>query len=223
MFKQFDDLIKRSVDYYERPKVHGWIPGPTWRGYEALQFRSDMWRYAELCWELHPPFVIEIGTHSGGTALFLTDVMARFGAGRVITIDIKEPDPALPDLPSLTFIHGDSIDPAVFGQVCDLTGGGRCLVLIDGDHRAKQVKAELDLYADLADYLIVQDTIMQYLEKWNVDGRPMMDDNPTMALDKWHPDHSDEWKIDNFVTDVTQHPGGWLRRQTAKEGDVKSA
>ncbi len=167
MFKQFDDLIKRSVDYYERPKVHGWIPGPTWRGYEALQFRSDMWRYAELCWE--------------------------------------------------------SIDPTVFKQVCDLTGGGRGLVLIDGDHRAKQVKAELDLYADLADYLVVQDTIMQYLEKWNVDGRPMMDDNPTMALDKWHPDHSDEWKIDTFVTDVTQHPGGWLRRQIVKEGDVKSA
>jgi len=177
-----------------------------------------MWRYAELCWELHLPFVIEIGTSAGGTALFLTDVMARFGAGKVITLDIKEPDLALPDLPSLTFIQGDSIDPAVFEQVRDLTGGGRGLVLIDGDHRAEQVKVELDLYADLASYLVVQDTIMQFLENWKgLDDQPMMTDNPMMALDEWYPSHTEEWETDIFIMDVTQHPGGWLRRKAVAE------
>jgi len=164
-----------------------------------------MWRYAELCYALHPAFVIEIGSAAGATAMFFADVLARFGAGRVITIDPQRPDPELPVLSNLTYIQGSSTDREVFEQVERLAAGQRGLVSIDGDHSQKQVEADLDLYADLANYLIVQDTIMHWLD---------MPDNPYDALMTWYPKHEDEFDVqDEHLFQVTQHPGGWLRRK----------
>jgi cephalosporin hydroxylase len=193
-------LTERSVKYYKAKRV-----APTWRGRPCFQFRDDLWRYAEICYALHPAFVIEIGTAQGATAMFFADVMARFGAGRVITIDPIRPKPELPILPNLTYVQGSSTDPEVIQQVEKLTAGQRGLVTLDGDHSSYQVRAELALYADLADYLIVQDTIMHWLD---------MSDNPFDALQWWYPQHADEFLIeDDSLMDETQHPGGWLQRR----------
>jgi len=194
-------LTDRSVRYWKQESRIA----PTWRDRPCIQFKDDLWRYAEICWSLHPPFVIEVGTANGGTAIFLADVMARFGSGKVITIDPVRPGVELPVLSNLHYIQGSSTDAEVFTQVKKLTGDQRGLVMLDGDHRCKQVFAELDLYADLADYLIVQDTIMHWLE---------MPDNPYDALKLWEPQHADEFFVeDDSLMDETQHPGGWLQRK----------
>jgi cephalosporin hydroxylase len=83
-----------------------------------------------------------------------------------------------------------------------MTAGGRGLVLLDSDHTSAQVLAELDAYAPLADYLIVQDTLMGYL--------PQYPDNPLVALEKWLPGHPEFAAEPGPVP--TNHPGGWLRR-----------
>jgi cephalosporin hydroxylase len=75
-------------------------------------------------------------------------------------------------------------------------------VLLDTDHASAQVLAELEAYAPLASYLIVQDTLMGYL--------PQYPDNPRQAVEKWLPDHR-EFTADPDP-DPTNHPGGWLRR-----------
>jgi cephalosporin hydroxylase len=151
---------------------------------------------------LNPPFVVEIGNAEGGTAMFLSDVMASFGVGKVIAIDIN--DPHFPALGNLRFQRGDSLDQSVLDYVRQVAGQQRGLVLIDGDHSSAQVLAELEEYSDLADYLVVQDTIMQWLDRsWN--------DNPHVALSHWLPKHP-EFMIDDMKMDTTQHPGGWLKR-----------
>lgn len=78
----------------------------------------------------------------------------------------------------------------------------RGLVLLDDDHSSAHVLAELELWAPLADYLIVQDTLMGWL--------PQYPDNPLLALEKWLPAHL-EFARDP-EPDPTNHPGGWLRR-----------
>lgn len=175
---------------------------PRWRGHVCYQFPADLWRYAELLWELRPPFVLEVGTAQGGTARFLADVLAAVGVGRLLTIDVQ---PVILDHPQAMTLCGDAGYGAVIHAVRTWAAGRRGLVLLDGDHASGQVAQELDAYADIADYLVVQDTIMEWLPDYRHDG-------PHVALARWLPDHP-EFAVDpDPVPGPTQHPGGWLRR-----------
>lgn len=101
------------------------------------------------------------------------------------------------------FWHGDAASPQVITQVQDFAAGRRGLVLLDGDHASGQVARELQAYASLADYLVVQDTIMRWLHEYY--------DGPHEALDAWLPQHPEFAAVDDEPL-PTQHPGGWLRR-----------
>jgi len=167
-----------------------------YQGRELLQFASDLTRYVDLINEIEPPFVIEIGRADAGTALFLADLLGE--GQQLISLDVMGPQP---DHDRIVYIEGSSTSPVVLDQVRQLADGRRGLVLIDGDHTGGQVAAELAVYADLADYLIVEDTIVGDL------GWP---DGPHTALATWLPDHP-EFTVDTDPA-PTQHPGGWLRR-----------
>ncbi len=189
------DGIARSVAAWE-----SMLP-LYWRGFPCQQFSSDMWRYAEVVHKLRPPWVLECGTAGGGTALFLADALASAGGGLVISID-NDPRPLSITHPGLMLLKGDAASPETAARVKELTGGGRGVVLLDDNHSSAQVLAELDLWAPLADYLIVQDTLIGHL--------PQYPDNPRQAVEKWLPGHPE------FAADPepvpTNHPGGWLRR-----------
>lgn len=188
------DGIARSVAAWEAMRPL------SWRGVPCQQFPSDMLRYAEVLHELRPRWVLECGTGGGGAALFLTDIAEQWN-GRVVGID-KDPRPVILARPRLTLLKGDTTADDMPARVMALTGGGRGVILLDDDHSAAHVLAELDVYAPLADYLIVQDTLMGYL--------PQYPDNPRQALEKWLPGHP-EFTQDP-EPDPTNHPGGWLRR-----------
>jgi len=174
----------------------------SWRGVACQQFPSDMLRYAELVHELRPPWVVECGTADGGTALFLADMMAGAGDGHVYSID-NDPRPVSINRFRLTLWKGDAAgDGALAYGVNAMHDGKRGIVLLDTDHTSAQVLAELDIWAGMADYLIVQDTLIGHL--------PQYPDNPRQAVEKWLPGHPE------FAADPepvpTNHPGGWLRR-----------
>lgn len=185
--------IARSVTAWEQMRPR------SWRGHPYQQLPSDMLRYAEILHELQPPWVVECGTADGGAALFLTDMVNR--GTRVISID-NDPRPVSIDHPWLTLLKGDAADLETVARVIELTDGGGGLILLDDDHSSDHVLCELEVWAEWADYLIVQDTLMGYL--------PQYPDNPLLALEKWLPDHP-EW-VQDPEPDPTNHPGGWLRR-----------
>ena len=191
------DGTAASVDAWQRMRPL------SWRGTPCQQFPSDMLRYAEVLHELRPPFVVECGTGGGGAALFLACMLEGAIRGRVISID-NDPRPVGLTHPRLTLLKGDAADPAMVSRVAGFpdVSGRRGVVILDDDHSCGHVLAELDLWAPLADYLIVQDTLMGYL--------PQYPDNPLQAVEKWLPGHPE------FAADPepvpTNHPGGWLRR-----------
>jgi cephalosporin hydroxylase len=163
---------------------------------ELLQFQSDLARYVDLINELEPTFVIEIGRADAGTALFLADLL---GDGQqLVSIDIMGPQP---DHDRIVYIEGHSTSPLILDEVRSILDGKRALVLIDGDHTGCQVARELDAYGPFADYMVVEDTVVELL------GWP---DGPHTALKAWLPDHP-EFERDPDPQ-PTQHPGGWLRR-----------
>lgn len=190
--------VARSVVEWGRPDRHL----PQWRGVGCQQFPADLWRYAELCWAFKPPFVVEVGVAAGGTALFLADVLHTVNGGQVIGVDVRPPD--FERYRNLVIVKADSTDPGHIRWLTKTVASSRGIVLLDGNHQAAHVAQELDLYAPLADYLVVEDTIMEYLQG--------MDDGPHQALKQWLPNHP-EFAVDpDPVPGPTQHPGGWLRR-----------
>lgn len=180
-----------------------------WRGYQALLYPTDAFVLADLLHRVRPQVVVETGTFMGGTALFLAEQMEPDGL--VITIDTTDWSgvDGYPTDPRISYVRGPSTDHSLFGRVADDVAGRTCLVLLDSDHRADHVAAELDLYATLVtlgSYLVVGDTNVHQVRN---DYPPGPDD----ALAKWLPDHP-EFAVDRDCERLvlTANPGGWLRR-----------
>lgn len=217
------ETIRRFHDlYYNRWLQQG---GDTkilsWFGYELVKCPLDLWIYQELLVRTRPDVVVETGTWYGGSALYLAMVLDQIGHGRVITIDI-EPKPGQPEHPRITYIAGSSIEPAIVAQAKDLVGNARAMVILDSDHHAPHVSAELSVYSPLVqagDYLIVEDT--------NVNGHPVwpgFGPGPMEAVDKFISEN-DEFVIDRrcerFL--MTLNPRGYLRRIKRQSVDLVEA
>jgi cephalosporin hydroxylase len=134
----------------------------------------------------------------------------HIGHGRVVTVDV-DVKPGRPEHPRISYVTGSSVDPAVVARVRDEVGSRRAMVVLDSDHHAAHVHAEILAYSPLVhrdDYLIVEDT--------NVNGHPVFPDfgpGPMEAVERFLS------TTDAFVVDarcerflMTLHPRGYLRR-----------
>jgi cephalosporin hydroxylase len=125
----------------------------------------------ELITRVQPALIIETGTaRSADRRSSWRTSATLIGHGQVITIDL-EPDAKLPQHPRITYRVGSSVDPEIVAYVQDRAArcGGPVLVLLDSDHRAAHVAAELAVYAPLVtsgSFCVVEDT--------NVNGNPVL-------------------------------------------------
>jgi cephalosporin hydroxylase len=169
-----------------------------------------MWIYQEILHEVRPGVIVETGTFSGGSALYLANICDILGSGRILTIDL-DPQPDLPEHPRITYIRGSSISPEVVDRVRELSQGQTVMAILDSDHHADHVLAEMRAYAPLikmGSYLVVEDT--------NVNGNPVLPDwgpGPREAVQRFLAE------TDAFVVDrerekffMTFNPGGYLKR-----------
>ena len=129
----------------------------------------------------------------------------------MITIDIEKHEP-LPNHERITYLLGSSTDPSIVGQVKDLISPGETvMVVLDSDHSAPHVLAELRTYSGMVSpghYIVVEDT--------NLNGHPVVGSfgpGPMEAVqeflksnDHYRPDKLRERLI------FTMHPNGYLQR-----------
>lgn len=188
-----------------------------WMGVPILKTPTDMWVYQEILRETQPTLVVETGTAYCGSALFLAQVgaLACPAGVRVVTVDITNSasTKTLVSHPAITYLTGSSTDPQIVEQIrAHVRPSDRVMVVLDSDHSAAHVKAELDLYSPLVTsgcYLIVEDT--------NVNGHPVYPlhgPGPMEALDQFLPAHP-EFEIDASREKymLTFNPRGYLRRR----------
>jgi cephalosporin hydroxylase len=110
------------------------------------------------------------------------------------------------------FVRGSTVDPAIVTKVRRMVAGYRTMVILDSDHDAPHVAAELSAYVPLVTpgcYLIVQDGF--------VNGHPLEPDHgpgPYEAVqdflatdDGFEVDRTRERKLFTF------NPSGFLRRR----------
>jgi cephalosporin hydroxylase len=183
----------------------------SWYGHRIEKCPFDIWTYQEIIFDTKPDLIVECGTRFGGGALYLASLLdLRGGPGQVVTIDIT-PMRHQPKHPRIEYIVGSSSDPAVFARVKAQAAGKRTMVILDSDHSAKQVAAELKLWPEIVTpgcYLIIDDA--------DQGGHPVIPEfgpGPTEALDEWYPTQK-EFVIDpsreRFM--LSLNPRGYLKR-----------
>jgi cephalosporin hydroxylase len=187
--------------------------GDRYAGVLTMKFPEDLRVYEHLLWLMAPDAVIELGTHSGGSALWFRDRMAsfeRYGGPppRVITVDlavhnaIANIEAADPDAlrGEITVLEGDVTDPDLPARVADLLpAGARCLVTEDSAHVAQTTRAALDGFArfvPLGGWFVVEDGVV---------------DDPNLRLSYEHEAGGVQSAIDEWL--ATEPGSGWdLRR-----------
>jgi cephalosporin hydroxylase len=194
--------------YYDAREQTWWQT--YWLGTPASKCPLDLWVYQEILAETRPDLIVETGTHMGGSALFFASMCDILGQGRVVTIDIVEAERPAHD--RIRYMHGSSIDPAIVDEVrTTAVGVSRVMVVLDSDHEAGHVLAELRAYAPLVTpgcYLIVEDT--------SVNGHPVLPEHgpgPAEAVEAFLAE-DERFQVDReretFL--LTFNPGGYLRR-----------
>lgn len=183
---------------------------PTWLGTSCQKMPFDLFVFQEIIWETRPDLIIECGTSTGGTTLFLASICQMVNHGCIATIDKRVYQRAYH--PLIAWWVGDTLSEEILGpakqmaQLCK-----KVMVILDDDHEKNHVVAELDAYGPLVTegcYLVVEDT--------NVNGHPVFPRHgpgPWEALEEWlplHPEFVQDRTREHFG--VTYNPGGYLRR-----------
>jgi len=185
-----------------------------WLGETSLQNPFDAWVIQEIIYETRPDLIIETGTFAGGGAVLWASLLAMVGDGTVISIDIEPrvSDSAM-ELPvvkeRVEFRTGSSVDPEVVAGVAKAAEGKRVMVILDSDHSADHVFAELEAWAPLVTpgcYLIAEDGFVTAVEDDFGEG-------PLEAVERWLPDHPEfEADAERERMLFTFSPSGFLKR-----------
>jgi cephalosporin hydroxylase len=152
--------------YYESPRRTR--RNTFWLGVKAQKCPLDLWIYQEIIYETRPDIIIETGTASGGSALFLASICDLLGKGEIISIDIEDQENR-PGHPRIKYILGSSTSKEIVEKVETLIRGkDRIMAILDSDHHKEHVLRELEIYSKFVtreSYLIVEDT--------NINGNPV--------------------------------------------------
>lgn len=170
----------------------------SWFGVSTQQDPSDAFQLSSLLWREQPDLLIEIGTNTGGGAIFYASVMREYNPNSlVITIDPKDPSedwaqkvgmgcPTCKDVrctniwhsKNIHFIQGYSSRPNILDQIQRLAPNFRkVMVMHDGSHFYSDVLKDLESYdrfTPVGSYMVVQDTKMTRMyTPQNGNGYPM--------------------------------------------------
>lgn len=186
----------------------------TYKGIATLKSPFEWALYPMLLWEARPRTIIEIGSHLGGSALWLADTMRAFGLrAHIHSVDIN-PVADLDD-PSVTFHRGDAnrLERDLSGQF--MRGLARPLLAIeDSSHHRDTTLAVLNFFHDwltAGEYILVEDGIVAELGLSGSFGG-----GPQAAVKIFLGEHP-EYEVDSrycdwFGKNVTYNVNGFLRR-----------
>jgi cephalosporin hydroxylase len=193
------------------------ICGYQYRGIQMVKDPFDMALYPMLIWNLRPATIIEIGSKTGGSALWFGDMLKNFDiSGHIYSIDLLPPDGISQD--NVTFLAGNgrALDQTLTLEL--LAGFDRpWLVIEDADHAYETtiaVLVYLHPFLKAGDYIVIEDGIISDLHP---ESYPEYSSGPHRALREFIPRHESDYLIDPqycdfFGYNATWNSNGYLKR-----------
>lgn len=135
----------------------------SWRGMPLFKTAYDFSLYPMLLWELKPSTIVEIGSGTGASALWMADLLRSFDLScDIVSLDIAKPEI---EVPGVRFLQGDcnAIEDALpTDLLADLPHPW--LAIEDAHENVVGVLRYLDGFLEAGDYLIVEDSEMKKRE-----------------------------------------------------------
>lgn len=215
-----------TQEWFEASYRHEYSYHFRWMGLPIIQYPQDIVALQEIVWELRPDAIVETGIARGGSLILYSSLFEMMGTDGVVVgvdIDIREPNRRAieghPLAKRIEMIEGSSIDDEVVRQVAASIEGRRSvMVVLDSNHTHEHVLAELEIYSKFVtphNYLIVFDTIVEYMPEGTYPDRPWgPGDNPMSAVQEFLGTNPD-FEVDSDLSSkllITAAPGGYLRR-----------
>lgn len=179
----------------------------TYRGILCLKNPFDFALYTKLIHELAPRTIIEIGSHSGGSALWMADMLRAFGIdGHVYSIDIR-PVSGVTD-ERIEFVTADvrKLGETLSSEFLHSLPGP-ILVIEDGAHFYDTTIAAMRFFAPIlrpGDYLLVEDGIVNDLVPLDK-VYAKYDNGPNRAIFDFLAETGDRFEIDTDYCDFFGH------------------
>jgi cephalosporin hydroxylase len=199
----------------------------SWNNEPLLQNSEDLITLQEIISNTKPEIVVELGVAWGGSILFLDSLSKTFPIKKIIGIDIFIPNDLKKRLQKkiskkVILIDDDTCSNKVRKLFLRLKKKyKKFLIHLDSNHTHEHVLKELNFYSkllSLGDYIIVGDTIIDYIPKQKHRIREWGKGNsPKSALDEFlrYKDNSKKFIIDNNITNkqlLTNNPYGYIKR-----------
>ncbi len=174
---------RSEIDPHDMTLSQGAWDSLRWRGMPLFKTVYDFAIYPMLIWELQPKTIIELGSGSGASALWMADLLQAFGLkGKVVSIDIKKPEVTHP---RVRFLRGDCERIAEVLPVMEMIGLGHPWLVVEDAH-ANVLGVLRHLHPQLrhGDYLVVEDSSIK-----------------SQALTRFFAETPGAYKIDTRYTD----------------------
>jgi cephalosporin hydroxylase len=180
------------------------------RNGRPFKLAEDLERYRRVIEVSVPEIIVECGTFQGWSAEWFSSL-----GPEVVTIDIDlEPSRQARELGEyrdrITYLRGRSTHPDIIGLITELVDDRRCMVVLDSDHSAENVRAEILTYGPLVTlgcFLVVEDGLARWLPgEWYAD--PLAPIEELLSSSK-------DWIQAREIEDmfpVSTNPAGWWRR-----------
>lgn len=165
MGNSFDNFEKIS---FSMRTIFDGVMRTTYRGIRALKCPFDYVLYQMILYEVSPDLVIEIGTHDGGSTLYIADLLRNMGKGMVHSIDISN-RPANETLCQYTNIKLFTSGWQKY-NVTEAEQAQKIIVIEDSTHTYENTLQVLRKFAPLVSknsYFIVEDGIIDELHMAN--------------------------------------------------------
>ncbi|QDQ80429.1 cephalosporin hydroxylase family protein [Paraburkholderia megapolitana] len=215
-----------NIEWLTRAAEFDHLFQTRWLGERFFHLPGDMLAIQELVWRVRPECIVQTGIAAGGGVVFSASMLELVGGdGRVVAVEPRLREEVRQRLQAhrlahrMVLIEGESCSAATLAAVRErIEGCSSVMVILDLTHTHEHVLRELDSYAGLVtpgSYVIVMDTIMEYLPERMFDGKPYgRGNNPATAVQAFLA-RDERFEVDGEIEDrvlMTLSPGGFLKR-----------
>ena len=194
------------------------------RGHSLMKEPRDITIYQRLLWDVKPANIIEMGTYAGGSALWMSDMLKMMEIDSTIyTIDNNlsyvSDEIKKSCSPNVHFWWGDAYEIEKIFSNEFIQSLKRPLVVIEDCHvNSLGILEFFHKFMQSGDYFVVEDTCphipgltlrpeVEVLE--SLDDLETWETNKLDILKKFLVDHTDQYSVDAFFTDMFGYNATW--------------